>query len=97
MGLAVVFSDVATDMLISIGEFIENKWGVKQTQKFLEKAHKTIGLASEYPYMFKASSLSDDIRIGLISHQTSFYYRIQENEIIILFFWDNRQEPLFTG
>ncbi len=47
--------------------------------------------------MFKASDFKDDIRIGYISKQTSFFYKIQENEIIILFFWDNRQEPLFNS
>jgi len=95
MGLVVVFSDVAVDMLISIGEFIENKWSLKQTHEFLLKVHKTINLVSEQPYMFKASEFDKDIRIGLVSKQTSFYYKIRENEIIILFFWDNRQEPIF--
>jgi plasmid stabilization system protein ParE len=96
MGLEVVFSDVAIDMLISIGEFIENKWSPTQTNKFLEKVHKTIDLASKHPYMFKASSFKDNIRIGLVSKQTSFFYEIKENEIVILFFWDNRQDPMFN-
>jgi plasmid stabilization system protein ParE len=96
MGLEVIFSDVAIDMLMSIGEFIENEWGVKQTYKFLEKAHKIIDLASKHPYMFKASPFKDNIRIGIITKQTSFFYEIKENAIVILFFWDNRQDPLFV-
>jgi hypothetical protein len=53
-------------------------------------------LVSENPYLYKAFRLSDDTRVGLVSKQTSFIYRVHENEIIILFFWDNRQEPFFT-
>ena|ERR1700748_1060814 len=96
MGLKIVFSDVATDMLVSIAEFIENKWSSKQAKEFLEKVDKTINLAAEHPYMFKVSDFKDNIRIAFVSKQTSFYYRVRENEIIILFFWDNRQDPIFT-
>ena len=97
MSLEIVFSDVAVEMLLTIADFIENKWSKKQSDEFLEKVHKTIGLASKQPYMFKASEIREDVRKGLISKQTSFYYKIQEKEIIILFFWDNRQEPLFDS
>jgi plasmid stabilization system protein ParE len=96
MSLKIIFTDDATNILLSITNFIDNKWGVKEGEKFLEKVHKTLDLVSNHPYMFKASSIKEDIRIGLISKQTSFFYRINENELIILFFWDNRQEPIFT-
>jgi len=97
MSLKVIFTDDATDILLSIANFIENKWGLKQAEKFLKKTYKTLDLISDHPYMFKASSIKEDIRIGLISKQTSFFYKIEENEILILFFLDNRQEPMFNN
>ncbi|MFI5137775.1 MAG: type II toxin-antitoxin system RelE/ParE family toxin [Sphingobacteriales bacterium] len=97
MALKIVFSDVAAEMLVTIGELIENKWSKKEAYKFLEKVHKTFGLIATQPYMFKASSFDENVRIGYLSKQTSFYYEIHENEIIILFFWDNRQDPIFSG
>ena len=97
MSLKIIFTDDATDILLSIADFIENKWSLKQAEKFLQKTYKTLDLLSDHPYMFKASSLHENIRIGTITKQTSFFYEIQENEIIILFFWDNRQEPMFNG
>jgi plasmid stabilization system protein ParE len=96
MNRRIVFSDDAIEILLSITNYIENNWGTKQADKFLDKVYKTLFLASGNPYMFKAFRLSDNIRVGLISKQTSFFYRVQENEIIILLFWDNRQEPLFN-
>ena len=95
MALKIVFSNDGIETLLSTTNFIENKWGSKQAYKFLERAYKILFLASLNPYMYKAFRLSDNIRVGLISKQTSFFYRILENEIIILFFWDNRQEPMF--
>jgi plasmid stabilization system protein ParE len=97
MALNIVFSDDGLETLQLTTSFIENKWGSKQAYKFLERTYKILLLASQNPYMYKAFSLSDNIRVGLISKQTSFFYRVQENEIIILFFWDNRQEPFFNS
>jgi plasmid stabilization system protein ParE len=97
MSLGIIFTDDAIDILLSITDFIENKWSLKQADKFLAKVHKTLDLTSKNPYMFKASTIKEDIRIGFISKQTSFFYRVQKNEIIILFFWDNRQEPFFDS
>ena len=96
MSLSVVFTDDATEMLLLITGHIENRWSKKEAEKFLKKACKTINLVAGNPYMFKASVLKHDIRIGFISKQTSFFYKVQDTEIIILFFWDNRQEPLFN-
>jgi plasmid stabilization system protein ParE len=93
MSRQIVFTDDGIDTLLSIKNFIENKWGVKQAEKFLEKTYKTLALAAEYPFMFKAFRLGDSTRVGLISKQTSFVYEVQETKITVLFFFDNRQEP----
>jgi plasmid stabilization system protein ParE len=97
MALKIVFSADALEILLSIINQIENNWGSRQSDKFLENVHKTLDLTAKNPYMFKASSIEEDVRKGLISKQTSFFYEIRENEIIILFFWDNRQEPIFNS
>jgi plasmid stabilization system protein ParE len=97
MSRRIIFSDDAIEILLSITNYIENKWGARQADKFLEKVDKTLDLTSKNPYMFKVSSIQDDVRKGLISKQTSFFYEIYENEIFILFFWDNRQESIFNG
>ena len=97
MALKIVFSANALEILLSVINYIERNWGSRQSEKFLEKVHKALDLASKNPYMFKASSIEDSVRKGFISKQTSFFYEIHENEIFILFFWDNRQEPMFNG
>jgi plasmid stabilization system protein ParE len=97
MNLEIIFTDDASYMLLSITNFIENKWGKKQAEKFLSKVYKTLDLISKQPYLFKASAIQENVRIGIVSKQTSFFYEIQDSEIIILFFWDNRQDPIFIG
>lgn len=92
--MELIFTDAATEMLVSVALFIEDKWNLKEADRFLSKAYKTFDLISEHPYIFKASSLDQKIRIGIISKQCSFFYEIKESQIIILFLWDNRQEPI---
>jgi len=97
MASKIVFSDDAIETLISTASFIENKWGEKHVYKFLDRVDKILSLAAENPLMYKPFMLSNNTRVALVSKQTSVIYRIHENEILILFFWDNRQDSIFTG
>ncbi|MFI5159693.1 MAG: type II toxin-antitoxin system RelE/ParE family toxin [Sphingobacteriales bacterium] len=97
MILEIIFTDDASEMLLSITNFIASKWGEKQAEKFLTKVYRTVDLISKQPYLFKASVIEENVRIGIVSKQTSFFYEIQDSKIIILFFWDNRQDPIFIG
>ena len=81
-------------MLLSVSTFIDNKWGKNQADKFLKKAFQIFENLSHQPYIFKSSLFNESIRIGLINKNCSFYYEIKNDEIIILFLWDNRQEPI---
>lgn len=50
---------------------------------------------SANPLMFKASAIDENVRIALITKQCSLFYRVTETAIHLLYFWDNRREPLF--
>ncbi len=45
----IIFTDDAIDILLSITDFIENKWTVKEADQFLEKVHKTLDLTAKKP------------------------------------------------
>ncbi|MBD3748293.1 MAG: type II toxin-antitoxin system RelE/ParE family toxin [Sphingobacteriales bacterium] len=92
MSLKILFTDEASEMLVSVVAFIENKWGENTAKKFLDSAYQTFETVARQPYLFKASSLGKDIRIGLINKNCSFYYQVTDKNIIILFLWDNRQK-----
>lgn len=51
-------------------------------------------MIAQFPFMFKSTSINDDVRIGFISKQTSLFYKVTDTSIQLLFFWDNRQEPI---
>jgi plasmid stabilization system protein ParE len=94
MSLPIVFSPLALEGLIAIADFINEKWGKKASNKFKSQVSKTLKSLSSQPYIFKASTLATEIRKGIISKQTSFFYQIHQEHIEILFFVDNRQDQL---
>jgi plasmid stabilization system protein ParE len=94
MRLKVYYTPRSRETLNEIYNFIQNKFGIRPADKFVLKAEKIISLIAQYPYMFKASTIDEKVRVGLISKQTSLFYRVTDTSIHLLFFWDNRQEPI---
>jgi plasmid stabilization system protein ParE len=94
MSRTVVFSTAAFDSFFHITAYIEENWGQKIADRFKKQVDKTINIISKQPYIFKPSTLDSRIRKGVISKQTSFFYEIHDEYIVIVFFWDNRQEPI---
>jgi plasmid stabilization system protein ParE len=95
MSLKIISAPTAGVTLSTIYNFIEERFGSRSAEKFLQDAEKTIALIADNPLMFRASSFDMTVRIGFISKQTSLFYRVSEDAIHLLFFRDNRQEPIF--
>jgi len=67
MSLQIFYTPRSKETLESVYNFINEKFGRRSADQFVQKAEKTIKLIAEYPFMFKTSSIDDNIRIGLIS------------------------------
>jgi plasmid stabilization system protein ParE len=93
MSLAVAWTDEAKATFDDTVIQIQAKWGERSVEKFVKAAHKIIHSISNQPYLFKASH-NENVRQAVISGQTSMFYEVHSSHIVILFFWDNRQEPI---
>jgi plasmid stabilization system protein ParE len=93
MSLQIFYTPHSKETLGAVYNFINLKFGRRSADEFVLKAEKTIQLIVQHPLMFKASTIDENVRIGLISKQTSLFYRVTDTSIHLLFFWDNRQEP----
>jgi len=95
MSLSICYTPRSQETLASIYTFIENKFGINSADKFLSKAETVVSLIADHPFMFKSSSIDHNVRIALITKQTSLFYRVTDDSVHLLFFWDNRQDPVF--
>ena len=94
MSLAIFWTDDAEVTFDSIVLFIEANWSRKDAETFVKHTQKVIMLIADQPYMYKAS-INNDVRQAVITKQTSMFYEVHRDFITVLYFWDNRQEPVF--
>ncbi len=95
MSLKISYTPDAQYTLEAVYYYIEKDFGTRSADKFLSDTEKTLLLISENPLMFRASAFDINVRVGFISKQTSLFYRVSNETIHLLFFWNNRQEPVF--
>ena len=92
MKTTLYWTDTAVLSFDTIVNFIGERWGEKETKKFVRRTQKVLENITSQPYLYKAS-LVENVRQGIISKQTSLFYEINHNSIRLLIFYDNRQEP----
>jgi plasmid stabilization system protein ParE len=75
----------------SIVYYIKQKWGDSTAKEFIHKVDSIFKLLQNYPQLGQLES--NDIRGFQLTHQTRVLYRVRDNKIIILSFFDVRQDP----
>ena len=92
MHFEVIFSDEADDTFKSIGEQIMTKWSEKE---FRGRAYKVAEIISKFPLIFQAVNKAQTVRKAFVHKNCSMFYRVGDTYIEVLFFWNNRQDPIF--
>ena len=75
----------------SIVDFIKDKWGERTAKQFVIKTDEIFKLLKNYPTMGQIEN--GDIRGFQLSRQTRLLYRVRDEKIIVLAFFDVRQDP----
>jgi plasmid stabilization system protein ParE len=94
MAYKVRWTPEADESFHSILTYLEENWTEREIINFVKKTNHLLTLISQYPEMFK-SSYKKPVRVANITRQTNLFYQIidSDNTIILLSFWDNRQNP----
>lgn len=92
-GYSIVWSDEASSNLDSIIEYLQNRWTDKEISRFFKLLEKRIGVLSQNPHAFPAVEFDSTIKRCVLSEQTSLFYQIQSDTIVILSLFDNRRNP----
>ncbi|MFI5159432.1 MAG: type II toxin-antitoxin system RelE/ParE family toxin [Sphingobacteriales bacterium] len=91
----VVFSKKANETFDLIQLQLLERWGVPIVIKFEQRTINVIATIAESPFIYQATGLDPEVRKAFIHGNCSLFYRVSGQEIVILFFWDNRQDPIF--
>jgi plasmid stabilization system protein ParE len=70
------------------------RWGEKTVLQFEAKVRGCIKTLSSNPYLFAIANHEMELRKCVLHKNCSILYKVYETEVLIVAFWDNRQQPL---
>ena len=93
MALEIVWSKRASLKFDQIITYLIEEWGEKSAKQFICKVFTFLEILSEFPEIGSMENKEKSIRGFTIVKQVNLYYRIKSDKIILILFFDNRQNP----
>lgn len=89
---SVIWSPTARLTYYKILEYLDENWTMRELQSFIDRTEEVINHICDNPLLYPYSNESN-IHKCVVVKQISLFYRVKENAIELLVFWDNRQDP----
>ncbi|HRN42497.1 MAG TPA: type II toxin-antitoxin system RelE/ParE family toxin [Vicingus sp.] len=83
----------ASKNLDKIIDYLENEWDVKTVQNFASKLLNLLETLKSKPEIGILVEKDKEIRAFVLTKQNTLFYRIKDQQIIILQLFDNRMNP----
>jgi plasmid stabilization system protein ParE len=93
MALKIVWSKRASLKFDQIITYLIDEWSEKSAKQFIGKVFDFLEILSEFPEIGSVENIEKNIRGFTIVKQVNLYYRIKSDKIILIMFFDNRQNP----
>jgi hypothetical protein len=94
--MEVVYTDTYKITLAAVINNVEKSHGALSAEKLLDRIDGIVQKIIINPYLFQAIPIDTRYRRAVISRQSSLVYEVTETKIILLYIFDNRQEPSWT-
>lgn len=91
-GYNVLWTEHALSELQKTIEYLEHNFTDKEILKLIEKIESIVGLISHFPRLFTKSNKKKIYKVTILKYNT-LYYRIQRDNVEIISFFSNRQNP----
>ena len=93
MALTIYWSKRADNKFDKIISYIDEEWGEVVARAFVKKVYDFLDILVEFPEIGSIEHAEREIRGFVIVKQLTLFYKIKEEKIILLNFFDNRQNP----
>jgi plasmid stabilization system protein ParE len=92
-GYKILWTDFALKELEKTIEYLEENWTEKELKNLAENIEEKLALISQNPNLFQTSDYKKEIRRVVILTYNTLYYRVTNEQIEIISFFSNRQNP----
>ena len=96
MSLAIKFAVEAEETYDSIVSQLRERWGDKFVLKFEDKVSQVVAIIAQTPLIYPIAKENTETRKCVLYKNCSMYYKVNDDNIEIVYFWDNRQDPIIT-
>ncbi len=86
------WSTTAKRTYFQIVEYLLEKWTKEEAEGFILRVEKVLEYIQENPFLYPYSKTSDTFKCVVVK-QVSLFYRLKPDQVELLVFWDNRQDP----
>ena len=93
MALKIFWTKRADKNFSQILNYLSEEWGDNVAKAFARKVYDFLEILSEFPEIGTIENKEKEIRGFTILRQVNLFYRITDNKVILLNFFDNRQNP----
>ncbi len=93
MAYKIEWTENAKQDLKEIIEYLVEEWSVDVAENFVDKLDSMLELLENSPFIGTASNKKRGVRQILITRHNRLFYRISGDKIILLDFFDTRQDP----
>jgi plasmid stabilization system protein ParE len=89
----IIWTKTAFKTFQDIANYLEKQWSLKIAKNFVANTEKKLEQIKENPESCITSNKDKTIRKATITKHNSMFYRVKENALVILAFFDNRKNP----
>ena len=94
MTFEIKFSPEGEDTFDAVVLQLRARWGESYVRKFESRLLSALKTIQTSPYIYPLVDDSENIRKCVVHKNCSMLYMVTANVILIVCFWDNRQEPM---
>lgn len=93
--MKIIWSNQAQKDYYKVLAYLYENWGLNEVKSFVDKTEDVIRVIKKHPQTFVESTRKRNYRKGFVTKHNSLFYKVMpyKKEIILLAFWDNRQNP----
>ena len=89
---SIIWSPRARITYFQILEYLDSNWTKKEVGFFVNRANEVKKHLIKNPLLY-AGSVKANIHRCVVVKQVSLFYRVKDNNVEFIVFWDNRQDP----
>ena len=93
MALKIEWTKRADKKFDTILVYLNEEWGERVTANFVKKVYEFLDVLVEYPEIGTLEHKQKGVRGFTIVKQVTIFYKVSGNKIILLDFFDTRQNP----